>query len=87
MPKVVSFLRNLSPSGPHVLPAGLSGALEDSIPAQSNCYQRWARPGREARGRAGARPAAASGALGDLERGGVRQRKSETEGDRDTEGH
>lgn len=32
--KVVSFLRNLSPSGPHVMPVGLSGALEDSIPAR-----------------------------------------------------
>lgn len=77
LPKVVSFLRNLSPSGPHVLPVGPSGALKDSIPAQSNCYQRWASPGREARGRAGAQLTAASGAFGDLERGGMRQRVTE----------
>ena len=32
--KVVSFLRNLSPSGLHVTPVGLSGALEVSIPAR-----------------------------------------------------
>lgn len=40
-----SFLRNLLPSGPHVLPVGLSEALEDSFPAWSNCYQRWGTQG------------------------------------------
>lgn len=66
---VVSFLRKLLPSGPHVLPVGMSGALEDSAPAQSNCYQRW-----EPRGKGGALPRAAGGAFGDLKRGSVRQR-------------
>lgn len=40
LPTVVSFLRNLSPSGPHVLLVGMSGAQWDSAPAQSNGYQR-----------------------------------------------
>lgn len=94
LPKLVSFLRNLSPSGPHVLLVGLSGALEDFIPAQSNCSQRWARSGWEEGGRDGAVPRAASGAFGDLKRGSMRQRHRgnqrqtsdrETEGDTETE--
>lgn len=77
LPRVIS-LRNLSPSGPLVLPVGLSGTLEHSTAAQSNCYQRWARWGREGGEVSGVLPRAASGLLV-TRKEGVRDRHRENQ--------
>lgn len=77
LPKVVSFLRNLSPSGPHVLPVALSpvsGTLEDSIPVQSNCYQRREDRGWR-RGKGWSTAQSSRRAFGDVKRGSVRCRE------------